>query len=48
MRLYDELAELGRYADEARRELGDEASLEDVIDLAYGIKEDEEYYEDDN
>jgi len=38
----DELALLGEYADEARNELGEDASVEDVISLAHQLKEEVE------
>jgi hypothetical protein len=39
----DELALLGDYADEARSELGEDASVEDVISLAYQLREEDEH-----
>lgn len=41
-RLQDELAQLGEHADEARRELGDDASIDDVIYRAHEIKDEVE------
>jgi hypothetical protein len=37
-RQQDELAQLGEHIDEARRELGDDASIGDVISRAHEIK----------